>query len=113
MQLNEYQVHCHRYDTYQKTDKVLDLGTMDKVLGLVGESGEVADRVKKIMRDHGGEPTVEDGVKILLELGDTLWYVAEAAHYFGFSLEEVAKANLDKLEKRLQNGTIHGEGDYR
>jgi NTP pyrophosphatase (non-canonical NTP hydrolase) len=69
-------------------------------LGLTGESGEVADLIKK----HVGHGHDLDGTKILLELGDVLWYVAALANVVGWSLEEVAEANVQKLRKRYPDG---------
>ena len=51
--------------------------------------------------------------KVKLELGDVLWHVAVLAETFGFSLEEIAEANIKKLHKRMEEGTIKGDGDYR
>ena len=69
-------------------------------LGLTGESGEVADMIKKHL-GHGHEL---DGNKLLLELGDVLWYVAALANVNGWLLSEVAAANVQKLQKRYPNG---------
>lgn len=113
MQLNEYQARCHRFDTFYPTEEFLESGMLDKVLGLVGESGEVADKFKKIIRDKGAEPSKEDYLEIAKELGDVFWYLAELSHYLGFSLEEIAQINLSKLEDRLGRNCIHGSGDNR
>ncbi len=76
-------------------------------LGLSGESGEVANKVKKIIRDESNElPTAE-------ELGDVLWYVAVLASEIGVSLESVAGANIQKLRSRMDRGVISGQGDHR
>lgn len=69
-------------------------------LGLTGEAGEVADLIKK----HVGHGHALDGDKLLLELGDVLWYIAALANVAGWSLEEVAEANAKKLQKRYPNG---------
>ena len=86
---------------------------MDQVLGLVGESGEVADKFKKIIRDNQGEMTNEAKEAILKELGDILWYVNSVATLLDSSLEEVAQNNLDKLLSRKARGVLGGSGDNR
>lgn len=78
-------------------------------LGMAGEAGEIANKVKKVMRD-GKELDLED---IKHELGDVLWYVAGLATVLGISLEDVAKANIEKLKSRKERGKIHGSGDNR
>jgi len=82
-------------------------------LGLCGESGEVADKVKKVIRDQGGSfsPEVIEGLK--LELGDVLWYVAQLASELGLDLDHVAQANLDKLASRAARNVLSGSGDLR
>ena len=82
-------------------------------LGLTGEAGEVADKVKKVIRDRGGSFDRETREAIKLELGDVLWYVAQLASELGYDLEEVAEANLQKLSSRAARGRIGGSGDQR
>lgn len=86
---------------------------MAQILGLVGESGEVAEKFKKIIRDKKGVVSAEDRAEIAKELGDILWYVNSVAHLLEISLEDVAQKNLDKLASRQQRGNIHGSGDNR
>ena len=83
------------------------------VLGLCGESGEVAEKIKKVLRDEGGVVSEEKKLEIKKELGDVLWYVAQISTEFGLSLEEVAQGNLEKLFSRLDRGQIKGSGDDR
>ena len=82
-------------------------------LGLAGEAGEVAEKVKKIIRDNSGTVTEENRAEIAKELGDVLWYVAQIATELGISLEDVAQGNLDKLFSRLDRNAIGGSGDNR
>ena len=82
-------------------------------LGLCGESGEVADKVKKVIRDLGGEFSAEVIEGLKLELGDVLWYVAQLASELGLDLDEVAQANLAKLASRAARNVLSGSGDLR
>lgn len=82
-------------------------------LALCGETGEIAEKVKKIIRDEGGELTEHSRSEIVKELGDVLWYVSALARELGFSLETVARANIAKLEDRRVRGQLHGSGDNR
>ena len=88
-------------------------GFLEKVLGLVGEAGEAADKIKKIIRDKGGYASEEDRDAIVKELGDVLWYVASIARYLDVPLSNVAEGNIAKLESRKRRNKISGEGDER
>lgn len=83
------------------------------VLGLVGEAGEVAEKVKKIVRDNNSDFAGMDMELFKKELGDVLWHIAVLADYFGISLENIAQMNIDKLASRLERGKIGGSGDTR
>jgi NTP pyrophosphatase (non-canonical NTP hydrolase) len=82
-------------------------------LGLVGEAGEVAEKVKKILRDGDGTLTDPDRDKIALELSDVCWYLAVLAHELDYTLEELFQINIDKLASRQQRGVLSGSGDNR
>ncbi|MCP9808402.1 nucleoside triphosphate pyrophosphohydrolase family protein [Cyanobium sp. HWJ4-Hawea] len=82
-------------------------------LGLSGEAGEVADKVKKVLRDQGGVFSAEAVASLKLELGDVLWYVAQLATELGLDLDQIALANLDKLASRDARNVISGSGDNR
>ena len=82
-------------------------------LGLCGEAGEVAEKVKKVLRDREGAFDAAAREDLLLELGDVLWYVAQLATELGLDLDEVATANLAKLESRAARNVISGDGDRR
>ncbi|MCP9774484.1 nucleoside triphosphate pyrophosphohydrolase family protein [Cyanobium sp. WAJ14-Wanaka] len=82
-------------------------------LGLSGEAGEVADKVKKVLRDQGGIFSAEAVASLKLELGDVLWYVAQLATELGLDLDQIAQSNLDKLASRDARNVISGSGDNR
>ena len=113
MNFDEYQNKAKKYDFFEETSDLKAVGFTEKVLGLVGEAGETADKVKKILRDKDGTISDEDRDLIVKELGDTLWYIAAIARYLGVPLSEVASENIDKLESRRQRNKLHGEGDER
>ncbi len=107
------------FNTYQKkarlTAQYPNLGSNNiyPTLGLVGEAGEVAEKVKKVIRDKNGVFDEDSKKGIKKELGDVLWYLSNLCTEFNFSLEEVALQNIDKLKLRVANGSISGSGDDR
>ena len=109
MELNAYQ------SAARKTAAYPDIGRnpIYPTLGLSGEAGEVADKVKKVIRDQSGVFDAPTREAIKLELGDVLWYVAQLAGELGYDLDQVAQANLDKLASRAVRGRISGSGDSR
>ena len=113
MNFNEYQKKAAKYDLSEVTANLKEVGFIEKVLGLVGEAGETADKIKKILRDKDGVVSVEDKDLIIKELGDTLWYIASIARYLDVSLSDIAEKNIKKLESRYQRDMLHGEGDER
>ncbi len=82
-------------------------------LGLPGEAGEVADKIKKVLRDDNCVVTQERRDALKKELGDVLWYVAQLATELDLDLDDVAQTNLEKLFSRFERGTISGDGDER
>ena len=82
-------------------------------LGLAGEAGEVAEKVKKVHREKNNIFSDEDKQEVAKELGDVLWYVAQLATELGLSLDDVAEKNIEKLFSRKDRGMLHGNGDNR
>lgn len=86
-------------------------------LGLTGESGEVADKIKKWYRNHdtqlGSQLTKEQRLDLVKEIGDVMWYAGALARAAGYTLGEVATINIEKLRDRGNRGVIKGEGDNR
>tara|TARA_Y100000994_G_scaffold177821_1_gene146890 strand:+ start:239 stop:568 length:330 start_codon:yes stop_codon:yes gene_type:complete len=107
------------FKTYQKkarlTAQYPNLGSnyIYPTLGLVGEAGEVAEKVKKVIRDKEGIFDSESRKGLKKEIGDVLWYVSNLCDEFNFSLEDVAVQNLEKLKLRAARGKISGSGDDR
>ena len=82
-------------------------------LGLANEAGEVAGKVKKIVRDRRGHISDADRDALALELGDVLWYLSEMCTRLGIRLEDVAARNIAKLDDRAARGVLSGDGDQR
>ena len=82
-------------------------------LGLCGEAGEVAEKVKKTLRDDGGVLSDDRRDALSRELGDVLWYLSQLATEAGLDLEEIASENLAKLFSRQERGVLRGSGDDR
>lgn len=108
------------FEDYQKQALTTVLSTGDDfkdllhwVLGLNGEAGELAEKLKKIIRDKNSVITEEDKVELAKELGDVLWYLAVFAHDLGVPLDQIAQQNLDKLQSRKARGVLGGSGDNR
>lgn len=113
MDLDKYQKRAAKYDLFEATVDLKSPGFLEKILGLTGEAGEAADKVKKILRDKGGYASEEDRIELIKELGDVLWYVANVARYLDVDLSDIAKSNIEKLESRRKRNKLHGEGDNR
>ena len=82
-------------------------------IGLVGEAGEIANKIKKIIRDDKSKITKEKREEIKAEMGDVMWYMAQLSTELGLKLSDIAKHNLEKLSKRKKKNKIHGKGDVR
>lgn len=93
-------------------DKIMTTGQdrmIENVLGLVGEAGEIAEKVKKQIRDG----SLVSGEEIIKELGDVVFYITALANHFDSDLDEVLQKNVDKLNSREERGTLGGSGDNR
>jgi NTP pyrophosphatase (non-canonical NTP hydrolase) len=108
MQLDAYQEAARRTAIYEERHKVVY-----PALGLASEAGEVAGKVKKVLRDRGGAFEAEQIEALKDELGDVLWYVAVLAADLGLSLDAIAEGNVAKLASRRERGALGGEGDRR
>jgi NTP pyrophosphatase (non-canonical NTP hydrolase) len=113
MTMDEYQKGAISTLTHKHEYGDVSAQLMAQVLGLVGESGEVAEKFKKLLRDKDGKLSAEDRAEIVKELGDILWYVASVSELLGANIEMVASSNLEKLQSRKTRDQIHGSGDNR
>ena len=106
MNFNEYQKLARSTAVYPEEHKVVY-----PALGLCGEAGEVADKIKKTIR---GDSSLDDVTgSIAGDLGDVLWYLAILADDLGVPLEDIAYWNVDKLRRRMKSNKIKGDGDNR
>lgn len=108
MNFDEYQAAARTTKNYPE-----EIGLLYAALGLCGEAGEVANKVKKIYRDNGGILADEMRDAILSEASDCAWYLAALCDELGVSMEKMITLNLSKLAARSKSGTIHGSGDHR
>ena len=104
-------------DMYQQVAKTTAIYPREQAiiyptLGLTGEAGEVANKVKKLIRD-GYEKNKDYRTEISAELGDVLWYIAVLASDIGIELSDIATNNIIKLKDRQARGVIGGNGDTR
>lgn len=109
MDFKEYQERSRVTAVYPDAGKNFVYPT----LGLVGEAGEVAEKIKKVMRDAKMIVSDEKRTEIEKEMGDVLWYLAQLSTELGLSLDTVAEKNLAKLLDRKDRGVLHGSGDNR
>lgn len=107
------------FDEYQKlalrtaADKDKKNELFHLLLGLVGEAGEIAEKMKKVVRDHDSDESRIDRDDMAKELGDVLWYVAVLAQYFDVPLNDIAEKNIAKLADRQKRNVLSGSGDNR
>ncbi len=103
MEFDDYQEKTEETAVYPEEDAIEYLA-----LGLNGEAGEVAEKVKKSIRDDK-----ELGDDLRDEIGDCLWYIARLLDELGYDMSEAAEANIDKLFDRKERDKIKGDGDNR
>lgn len=108
MKIEEYQNIIEKTAIYPK-----EIGLTYCTLGLCGEAGEVAEKVKKLYRDNKGLVTDKFKEEVKKEIGDVIWYCTALANELGLTLEEILEANYTKLIKRRETNTLHGSGDNR
>lgn len=109
------------FDEYQKAAVTTALKSYDDplmqnsvwVMGIAGEAGEVVEKWKKALAYRQGTFTADESADFNKELADVIWYIAVLADSLGLSLDELMKANLEKLASRQQRGVIAGDGDNR
>tara|TARA_Y100000816_G_C25814119_1_gene426116 strand:+ start:273 stop:587 length:315 start_codon:yes stop_codon:yes gene_type:complete len=104
MNMNEYGNEVEQLILTKGNERLVE-----NTLGLVGEAGEVAEKVKKVIRDKGNLNQAE----LVKELGDVLFYVAALANHIDSDLETVAVNNLAKLHDRKKRNKLQGSGDNR
>src|SRR6185312_9805241 len=107
--LNEYQNEINKF-VYRRPNS---LAIIYPALGLAGETGEVLEKVKKMIRDDSGNLTEERRQALTKELGDVLAYLAELTTDLDITLEEVAQSTFEKMRSRKERGTTSGDGDDR
>lgn len=108
MTFNEFQEKALSTANYGVGNKIIY-----PALGLCGEAGEVAEKIKKTIRDKEGKFTPEVSLEIAKELGDVLWYISSLGRDLGFTLEEIAILNNEKTLSRKARNMISGDGDNR
>lgn len=108
MDFDDYQIAARSTAIYDAKHRITY-----PALGLAGETGEVVEYVKKMLRDGAGVMDDERREKLKKEIGDVLWYVANLAADLELSLDDIAQANLAKLKSRQERGVLHGAGDNR
>lgn len=111
MELNEYQNKAQETANYKRPSQFRAIEYC--VMGLAGECGEAANKVKKIYRDDDEVCHPDKLEALAYELGDALWYIAMGAKECGYTLEQIAQMNYEKLQSRKERGKLSGSGDNR
>lgn len=113
MEMNDYQKHTRTTAVYPGAGERGTDAVVYTSLGLAGEAGEIANKVKKVLRDNGGVLTSEVAADLAKEIGDVMWYLARLADEVGYPLSNIAEGNLAKLMQRKERGVLGGSGDNR
>ena len=105
------------FNEYQKETGKLALPTSENleylIAGLCAESGEVAGKYAKVIRDKNGVFSKTDSDEIIKEVGDCLWFLSEISRIQGYKFNYVAESNISKLNDRKTRGVLSGSGDNR
>lgn len=113
MDIDNYQELAHSMAIYPERGTQKLLAIVYCALGLTEEAGETAGKLKKLIRDEGGEMTDEIRERVKRELGDVLWYLSALSKELGFKMSDVAQTNIEKILDRRARGTLKGSGDDR
>ena len=111
MNFNEYQKKSREHAFYPNQDSAEAFRYL--IYGITGEAGELAEHFKHALRDEGDVLTPERREKIIKELADVLWYLANLCSELGVDFDEIPKIGLKKIDGRVKRGTLDGEGDSR
>ena len=106
--VDEYQSIAIKTAIYPNTHKIVY-----PMIGLSGEVGEVAEKIKKTIRDNNGQFDDDRKIQIAYEIGDVLWYCANLANDLELSLSDIVQMNINKITTRSCGNKIHGSGDNR
>ena len=109
MNFNEYQKKAFETAIYPNKGNNIIYPT----LGIGGETGEILEKVKKILRDNDSKISDEKKIELIKEIGDVLWYIAALTTELNSDLEDVAIKNIEKLNSRKERNQVHGLGDNR
>lgn len=108
MNFSDYEEAAAKTAIYPQSNRIIY-----PALGINGEAGEIAERVKKVIRDKGEVFSIDDKAALGKEIGDVLWYLTALAHDLGITLEQCAKVNVEKLRDRQERQKLGGSGDNR
>ena len=108
MTISDFQIAAMETAIYPQEEMVIY-----PTLGLCGEAGELANKIKKVLRDDNSVITAKKKEAVAREIGDCLWYLAALAFDLGLNLEDIAKDNIIKLRSRKRKSTLPGDGDER
>lgn len=108
MNLNEYTKKTLETAIYPGAGTGNDAELTYLALGLTSEAGEVAGKIKKLLRDNH-----LDVGNLAYELGDCFWYLCRLSEAIGYDPEDILTINYNKLQRRKQQGTLSGNGDER
>ena len=109
MDFNEYQKKAFETAIYpDKGDNIIY-----PAFGIGGETGEVLNKIKKILRDENFSISDEKKDELIKEIGDLLWYIAALSTELKINLNDIAEKNIAKLSSRKERNQLHGSGDNR